>query len=98
MGQSHKVCICSVIMTTLLTFGCFGRLGGAAGTNLQTSQCPNSGSGGTTNCFAAFLALHLTSQSTAYLEVSAAVTLVSLKFGVFITMTSSGDMGLVSRP
>lgn len=44
------------------------RLGGAAGTNLQDGQCPNSGAGGTTNCFAAFLALHLTSQSTAYLE------------------------------
>ncbi|KAF9443873.1 glycoside hydrolase family 55 protein [Macrolepiota fuliginosa MF-IS2] len=44
------------------------RLGGAAGTNLEGSQCPSSGSGGTTNCFAAFLALHLTTQSTAYLE------------------------------
>ncbi|EKM82792.1 hypothetical protein AGABI1DRAFT_68739 [Agaricus bisporus var. burnettii JB137-S8] len=44
------------------------RLGGVAGSNLQTSQCPSSGSGGTTNCFAAFLALHLTSRSTAYLE------------------------------
>jgi hypothetical protein len=41
----------------------------AAGTGLQYSQCPSSGSGGTTNCFAAFLALHLTSGSTAYLEV-----------------------------
>lgn len=45
------------------------RLGGAAGTNLQDGQCPKSGAGGTTNCFAAFLALHLTPQSTAYLEV-----------------------------
>ncbi|KAJ3560072.1 hypothetical protein NP233_g11075 [Leucocoprinus birnbaumii] len=44
------------------------RLGGAAGTNLQDNQCPSSGAGGTTNCFAAFLALHLTTQSTAYLE------------------------------
>jgi hypothetical protein len=44
---------------------------------LQTSQCPNSGSGGTANCFAAFLGLHLTPQSTAYIEVSASVTVVS---------------------
>ncbi|KAF9068659.1 exo-beta-1,3-glucanase [Rhodocollybia butyracea] len=44
------------------------RLGGGAGTNLETSQCPSSGSGGTTACFAAFLALHLTASSTAYLE------------------------------
>ncbi|KAJ7718670.1 exo-beta-1,3-glucanase [Mycena metata] len=43
------------------------RLGGATGTNLQTN-CPSSGSGGTTNCFAAFLGLHLTSGSSAYLE------------------------------
>ncbi|KAJ4488492.1 exo-beta-1,3-glucanase [Lentinula aciculospora] len=44
------------------------RLGGAAGTNLESSQCPSSGSGGTAACYAAFLALHLTSGSTAYLE------------------------------
>ncbi|TCD63287.1 hypothetical protein EIP91_005699 [Steccherinum ochraceum] len=41
------------------------RLGGAAGTNLQTN-CP-SGSD-STSCFAAFLGLHLTTQSNAYLE------------------------------
>ncbi|KAG6814279.1 hypothetical protein H0H92_013404 [Tricholoma furcatifolium] len=44
------------------------RLGGAAGTNLEESQCPSSGAGGTTDCYAAFLALHLTSGSSAYLE------------------------------
>ncbi|KAJ6608597.1 pectate lyase superfamily protein-domain-containing protein [Mycena sp. CBHHK59/15] len=44
------------------------RLGGAAGTNLETANCPSSGSGGFTNCFAAFLGLHLTSLATAYLE------------------------------
>ncbi|KAJ6522797.1 exo-beta-1,3-glucanase, partial [Mycena vulgaris] len=44
------------------------RLGGATGTNLGTANCPSSGSGGTTNCFAAFLGLHLTAASTAYLE------------------------------
>ncbi|KAF8130464.1 exo-beta-1,3-glucanase [Mycena galopus ATCC 62051] len=43
------------------------RLGGADGTNLQTN-CPSSGSGGIPNCYAAFLALHLTASSTAYLE------------------------------
>ncbi|CAL1705010.1 unnamed protein product [Somion occarium] len=41
------------------------RLGGAAGTNLQ-SNCP-SGSD-SSSCMAAFLALHLTPQSNAYLE------------------------------
>ncbi|KAF9259881.1 exo-beta-1,3-glucanase [Marasmius fiardii PR-910] len=43
------------------------RLGGADGTNLQTN-CPSSGSGGFDNCFAAYLGLHLTPASTAYLE------------------------------
>ncbi|KAJ3811027.1 exo-beta-1,3-glucanase [Lentinula aff. lateritia] len=45
------------------------RLGGAAGTNLESTQCPSSGGGGTAACFASFLALHLTAGSTAYLEV-----------------------------
>ncbi|KAI9065088.1 glycoside hydrolase family 55 protein [Trametes sanguinea] len=42
------------------------RLGGAAGTNLLVANCP----AGTTDpsCSAAFLALHLTAQSSAYLE------------------------------
>ncbi|KAF7984997.1 hypothetical protein HWV62_9976 [Athelia sp. TMB] len=42
------------------------RLGGADGTNLQTAQCTN----GTTSasCQAAFLSLHLTAKSSAYLE------------------------------
>ncbi|KAJ7246916.1 exo-beta-1,3-glucanase [Mycena haematopus] len=44
------------------------RLGGAAGTNLQAANCPSDGSGGTTACLAAFAGLHLTSESTAYLE------------------------------
>ncbi|KAJ7720935.1 exo-beta-1,3-glucanase [Mycena metata] len=44
------------------------RLGGAAGTNLQAANCPSDGSGGTAACLAAFAALHLTSESTAYLE------------------------------
>ncbi|KAJ7926053.1 exo-beta-1,3-glucanase [Mycena leptocephala] len=44
------------------------RLGGAAGTNLQASNCPSNGNGGTTACLAAFAGLHLTSESTAYLE------------------------------
>ncbi|KAH7869711.1 exo-beta-1,3-glucanase [Lentinula edodes] len=45
------------------------RLGGAAGTNLESAQCPSSGTGGTAACFASFLALYLTAGSTAYLEV-----------------------------
>ncbi|KAJ7777561.1 exo-beta-1,3-glucanase [Mycena maculata] len=44
------------------------RLGGAAGTNLLAANCPSSGSGGTTNCLAAYAGLHLTATSTAYLE------------------------------
>ncbi|KAJ7768008.1 exo-beta-1,3-glucanase [Mycena olivaceomarginata] len=46
------------------------RLGGAAGTNLQASNCSSNGNGGVTACLAAFAGLHLTSESTAYLEVS----------------------------
>ncbi|KZT11300.1 glycoside hydrolase family 55 protein [Laetiporus sulphureus 93-53] len=42
------------------------RLGGAAGTDLEASECP-SGSD-SDSCFAAFLGLHLTSGSNAYLE------------------------------
>ncbi|KAF8900725.1 exo-beta-1,3-glucanase [Gymnopilus junonius] len=44
------------------------RTGGAAGTNLQGGTCPSSGAGGTAACSASYLDLHLTSQSTAYLE------------------------------
>jgi len=44
------------------------RLGGAAGTNMQNSQCLSNGSGDINLCMAAFLALHLTPASTAYLE------------------------------
>ncbi|KAG6906320.1 hypothetical protein DXG01_014495 [Tephrocybe rancida] len=44
------------------------RLGGALGTNLQAQQCPSSGGGGTTPCYAAFLALHIKPTATAYLE------------------------------
>ncbi|PCH36899.1 glycoside hydrolase family 55 protein [Wolfiporia cocos MD-104 SS10] len=42
------------------------RLAGAAGTNLEVAQCPKTPI--SNDCFAAFLALHLTSQSNAYLE------------------------------
>lgn len=42
------------------------RLGGAAGTNMQASQCP-AGSVNA-NCQAAFLGIHLTSGSSAYFE------------------------------
>lgn len=42
------------------------RLGGASGTDLQTAQCP-SGSDNSA-CMASFLALHITSSATAYLE------------------------------
>ncbi|KAF9567581.1 exo-beta-1,3-glucanase [Agrocybe pediades] len=42
------------------------RIGGAAGTNLEPGQCPQGST--SSNCLAAFLALHLTPSSTAYLE------------------------------
>lgn len=42
------------------------RLGGAAGTNLELSTCPTGRD--SPSCMAAFLALHLTAYSTAYLE------------------------------
>ena len=41
----------------------------AAGTNLELAQCPSSGAGGINACYAAFLGLHITPGSTAYLEV-----------------------------
>lgn len=43
------------------------RLGGTAGTNLQASQCAKQTNTGS-NCFADFMALHLTAGSSAYLE------------------------------
>ncbi|EGX44187.1 hypothetical protein AOL_s00210g59 [Orbilia oligospora ATCC 24927] len=43
------------------------RVGGAAGTNLQTAQCPKL-SGVENNCIAAALMLHLTPQSAGYFE------------------------------
>lgn len=39
-----------------------------AGSNLQASQCPTSDTSNN-NCFAAFLALHITQYASAYLEV-----------------------------
>ena len=67
------------------------RLGGAAGTNLETN-CPQSGSGGTTNCFAAYMALHLTAGSTAYLEVRILGIYAELLLSLL-----SGHLGLVGR-
>ncbi|KAK7023969.1 glycoside hydrolase family 55 protein [Favolaschia claudopus] len=43
------------------------RLGGAAGTNLEIEQC-SPGKEDVSGCMAAFMALHLTRNSTAYLE------------------------------
>ncbi|KIY43610.1 glycoside hydrolase family 55 protein [Fistulina hepatica ATCC 64428] len=42
------------------------RLGGAVGTNMETAQCP-AGSDNS-DCMAAYMSLHLTNTSTAYLE------------------------------
>ena len=46
------------------------RTAGAAGTDQEGNRCPQSGAGGVSACSSAFLCLHLTPQSTAYLEVS----------------------------
>ena len=43
------------------------RLGGTAGSELQLAQCPKNAVGNR-NCFAAFLAVHLTPQSNGYFE------------------------------
>lgn len=43
------------------------RLGGTAGSELQVSQCPKNAVGNK-NCFAAFLAVHLTPHSNGYFE------------------------------
>nr|GAT59631.1 predicted protein [Mycena chlorophos] len=82
------------------------RIGGSAGTNLQASNCPSSGSGGTTNCMAAYAGLHLTSSSSAYLEgtwvwladhdmESSAQTQISLYSGRGILSQSQGPTWLI---
>ncbi|ESK92896.1 glycoside hydrolase family 55 protein [Moniliophthora roreri MCA 2997] len=81
------------------------RLGGAAGSNLE-GNCPSSGSGGFDQCFAAFLALHLTPSSTAYLEGtwvwladhnldSDGVSQISIYSGRGILSSSSGPVWMV---
>ncbi|KAH9476293.1 putative glucan endo-1,3-beta-glucosidase [Psilocybe cubensis] len=44
------------------------RTGGVAGSNLEGNKCPSNGSGGYTACYAAYLSLHLTPLSSAYIE------------------------------
>ncbi|KAI0051873.1 glycoside hydrolase family 55 protein [Auriscalpium vulgare] len=44
------------------------RLGGAAGTNIQSGQCAYTNTNTGNNCYAAFLGLHITSGASAYLE------------------------------
>ncbi|KAF7311541.1 hypothetical protein MKEN_01056500 [Mycena kentingensis (nom. inval.)] len=44
------------------------RLGGVAGSNLETAQCGAKSNPNPENCFSAFMALHLTTHSSAYLE------------------------------
>ncbi|KAJ7771682.1 exo-beta-1,3-glucanase [Mycena metata] len=81
------------------------RLGGAAGTDLELN-CPEDGSGGFPNCAAAFLALHLTSSATAYLEGTwvwladhdldaAAQTNISLYSGRGILSESAGPVWMI---
>ncbi|KZT68172.1 glycoside hydrolase family 55 protein [Daedalea quercina L-15889] len=81
------------------------RLGGAAGTDLEVSQCPYTESN-STSCFAAFLGLHLTSSSNAYLEGTwvwladhdlddTAQTQLSLYSGRGILSESAGPVWLI---
>lgn len=42
------------------------RLGGTAGSNMQLAQCPTNAP--SASCYGAFLALHLTAKSNAYIE------------------------------
>jgi hypothetical protein len=44
------------------------RLGGATGTNMGASNCPTSTTPSNTACFSSYLAFHLTSAASAYLE------------------------------
>lgn len=44
------------------------RVGGASGTNLQTSDCPPGASSINTKCMAASMLMHVTSKSSAYFE------------------------------
>ncbi|KAH7906291.1 pectin lyase fold/virulence factor, partial [Hygrophoropsis aurantiaca] len=65
------------------------RLGGAAGTNLQNAQCPSGLVNA--NCQAAFLGLHLTAASSAYLEACC------ICFGTWI-WTADHDLDASSSP
>lgn len=85
----------------------FGRLGGATGTNIQEAQCANTTANTGTNCFAAFLGLHLTAGSSAYLEVNASHILfrpfVQSSMGrlfvcLFVCLYFVGDLGLARGP
>ncbi|OBZ70776.1 Glucan 1,3-beta-glucosidase [Grifola frondosa] len=79
-------------------------LGGKTGSNLQASNCPTSGAGGN-NCFAAFMALHLTPSSSAYLEglwvwladhdMDSGGTQISLYSGRGIMSESQGPVWLI---
>lgn len=66
------------------------------GTNLQANNCPTSGSGGN-NCFAAFLALHLTPSSSAYLEVCLLLSVITQKL-TRCDLSRSGPVGMDRRP
>jgi len=63
----------------------------AAGTNLQYPQCPPGVN--KDKCMAAYLALHLTKNSSAYLEVRFSV----IQWWTSLPKRIKGDMGLASR-
>ena len=60
---------CSHAAFNVLTYTLLYSIGGQAGSSLQVAQCPSSGAGGYTPCFADFMGFHLTKQASAYLEV-----------------------------
>ena len=66
-----------------------------AGTHLDGNTCPSSGAGGFAPCFAAFLGIHLTSQSTAYLEVK--LWFVNVNTLILFRLSGIGNLGMVGR-
>lgn len=78
---------------------CFLFIDTATGTNIQEAQCANTTANTGTNCFAAFLGLHLTAGSSAYLEVNAHPVRFtrSVLNGSFVCLFV-GDLGLACGP
>jgi glucan 1,3-beta-glucosidase len=74
LGLAEVFCSCTKSNHTLNTSHV------ALGTNLELSTCPAGSS--SSDCFAAFLALHLTPQSSAYLEVCLCATSICVELTI----------------